>query len=351
MLSAIFAALLLIAAAAPALALAGTCDFTQRSAVGTPFINETKVTDASRLPAARPPLWNFRTLAGATWSCVPKKSGWLLTVTHKPVPGVTKEAFKWMWENMATAQAVSGHGIDHGGPARRPMRGCEGLPGQPSRTRRVRRTTSALLPGLKPPRPPPRPLPPQTGADGKSYPMFQAFHPRDHAFTDSTLKPLAKGATATYVEFPLTGCSGTGAGAPWTCPTGGSPNPGYLQSTPKSEWECVDQVNTTNTKVISLSTGSIKFGIQGCSDKNPKACTYIITTTHAWKFVKPTNSLSVKTTLKIGYGNPVNDIRIVDGWRNGVNAQEKCERQALHFVEEIGATEFWLQAAYTARLG
>ncbi|GBF93098.1 hypothetical protein Rsub_05709 [Raphidocelis subcapitata] len=287
MKSAALAALLLIAAAAPALA----CDYTLRDpSTGAPYVNETKVTDA-RLPASRPPLWSFRTLQSATWACTKKGSGWTLTITHAPIPGVTKEAFKWMWANLATKAA---------------------------------------------------------GPDGKQYSLFELFHLRDHAFHDSTTKPMAKGAIATFVEFPLTGCSGSGPGKPWTCPPAGSANPGFVQSSPQSEWQCLDQVYSTATKVLTFSTSTVKFGTQGCSPTNPKACTWIITTQHKWKFIKPKNELSVQTTLRVGYGNPTNDVKIVDGWRNGIDAQEKCERQALHFVEEIGSTEHWLQAAYKA---
>ena len=156
---------------------------------------------------------------------------------------------------------------------------------------------------------------------------------------------MAKGAIATFVEFPLTGCSGSGPGKPWTCPPAGSANPGFVQSSPQSEWQCLDQVNATTTKVMLFSASTVKFGTQGCI---PAGCAWIITTQHRWIYSKPKNVLSVKTTLRVGYGNPTNDVKIVDGWRNGIDAQEKCERQALHFVEEIGSTEHWLQAAYKA---
>jgi hypothetical protein len=110
MKSAVLALLLLVAAAAPALALAGTCDFTQRSSIGTPFVNETKVTDASRLPVSRPPLWNFRTLENVTWACTRTGlNGWTLIIKHNPIPGVSKAAFKWLWDNMA-GNAVSDRG-------------------------------------------------------------------------------------------------------------------------------------------------------------------------------------------------------------------------------------------------
>jgi hypothetical protein len=185
----------------------------------------------------------------------------------------------------------------------------------------------------------------QVGPDGNTYPTILLFHPRDHAFFDSTAKPLKAGASTTWVEFPLTGCSGTGAGAPWSCPSAGSPNPGFVQSTPQSEWECVEQLNTTTTKVVAITAGGVTFGTQGCI---PIGCAWIITTQHRWVYNVPKNELRVRTRLRVGYGNPTNDLKIVNGWRNGVDALEKCQRQALHFVEEIGATEHWLQAAYQA---
>lgn len=51
------------------------------------------------LPAARPPLWKFRTYADSIkWSCESNDNNVLyLTVEHLPIPGVTSKMFEWLY--------------------------------------------------------------------------------------------------------------------------------------------------------------------------------------------------------------------------------------------------------------
>ena len=61
--------------------------------------------------------------------------------------------------------------------------------------------------------------------------------------------PLGFGTTTNWIEFPLTGCTGStinpNTSSSWACPTLGAANPGYLFNTSASVWNAssVEQVN------------------------------------------------------------------------------------------------------------
>ncbi|KAI8465765.1 MAG: hypothetical protein J3K34DRAFT_486610 [Monoraphidium minutum] len=263
-------------------------------------ISNRTVTDATALPAARPPMWDFRTLSDATtWSCTQKRTsvGWDLKVVHAPIPGVDKKMLQWMYKTLATGSAVS-------------------------------------------------PL------DNATYPMFLLYHPRDHARHTTSKQPSAAttSAKAYWVEFPLTGCTANAA-APggWECPKGAAAqNPGYLSTTPEPQWAMEDQTNGTTT-ILGLGASSVTFGTQGC---NNIGCAWVIKTKHSWTSKGGTKRLPERTaqvtsTMSIGF-NSANDAKVVESWRNGLDPETKCKRTALHIVEELGATQHWLPQAYLA---
>lgn len=274
------------------------------AAAGAQTVKNRTVTDQSVFPTERPPMWDFRTMDGVSYSCkkATNQVGWTLTVTHKPIANVTRAMMAWMFKNLATSSAVS-------------------------------------------------PL------DGKTYPLFLLYHPRDHVRHTHTKMPVAPaiGANASWVEFPLTNCTRKEGGAAfdWDCPSGaGAPNPGYLRDTPQEQWAWKEQVNGT-TKISAMGPTSVYFTTWGC---NWQGCAPIIKTRHAWTQRggtrrDPIRKLYVTSSLQVGIGMVENDRRIVDGWANGLDPETKCHRTARHYVEEIGGVENWLAAAYAAAGG
>jgi hypothetical protein len=190
-------------------------------------------------------------------------------------------------------------------------------------------------------------------SDNKTYPMFLAFHPRDHIWTDSSSNPMATGNTAHFQEFPLTGCTSTD-GKAWNCPGKPEGNPGFLKSTNTSEWQLIDQVNA-EVNIAGVGATAVRFRTRGCNDRNQ--CAWIIRTAHTWTTRKwkdtATNTkkyaLKVTTTQTIGIGIAQYDTDIVNGWANGLDPIAKCWRQATHFVEEAGTLPQFLPAAYATR--
>ncbi|KIY94451.1 hypothetical protein MNEG_13512 [Monoraphidium neglectum] len=50
--------------------------------------------------------------------------------------------------------------------------------------------------------------------------------------------------------------------------------------------------------------------------------------------------------LKLGLAKKSINPAIIGVWRNGVVADKKCQRLALHYIEEFGALQYWLRAAF-----
>jgi hypothetical protein len=171
--------------------------------------------------------------------------------------------------------------------------------------------------------------------------MFLLMHPRDHIKHTSTTSPTRNGASTTWIEFPLTSC--TQSGADWTCASGADANPGYLDSSPVASWQKVDQINGTST-LQYLNTRGAKFLNKGCNEYNQ--CAWVTWTQQAWVWIPATKTLKLTTTLRIGIGNPTIDTRITNAWANGLDPEVKCHRMAQHYVEEYGTLPLWLPAHY-----
>ncbi|GBF96443.1 hypothetical protein Rsub_09242 [Raphidocelis subcapitata] len=258
-------------------------------------------------PAARPPLWTFRTLKDVrSAACTKSKQGVIkLQILHKKLKGVTAEQMVWFYENLDRAKAK--HPVD-----------------------------------------------------GKTYPLFLMFHPRDHINHTASGHPYVSGKdiSTTWIEFHLTNCTEQPGDAleRWVCPQRPpARNPGVVKTTPRSVWMGLNQNNGTSL-LKGVRRSSIYFAVKGCNEKGQ--CANVIRTFQNWvkaKVKKGTTQvpgLLLTTTFEVGLSmglataeiNP----RIVNNWRNGEDEMSKCWRQALHFVEEMGALELWLPGAYKA---
>lgn len=301
------------------------------ASLDAPVRNQT-VLDPSVFPdaGARPQLWAFRKMEDCvSWQC---KAGpgnsIILTVVHNNIKNVTPDMLTWLFMQGLRQQSV-----------------------HPS--------------------------------DGKTYPNFLLMHPRDHVQHTVTNK-AAKGALLApkdetkWVEFPLTGCSEQAGNekAPYACPGAPNANPGITKANATSDWATGEQVNATsyvlaylkpNPKYLatpdtqkSKTAGKITFQVKGCKKdaKTGKDKCYpkIIQTVHSWsnKATGAVNTISLTTVQTIGI--PLTappavsaNVDIVDNWRNGQDAMKKCQRTALHLIEEYGALEFWLQGAFNQR--
>lgn len=286
-------------------------------------------------PSDRPPLWKFRTMTDSqSWSCSVTKNGVIvLEVVHNDIMNVTADMMLWMYENLQN------------GRSRHPF-------------------------------------------TGDVYPNFLLMHPRDHVrhtasrpISEDSARRRGGGAGAAgdggegppetyWIEFPLTGCYWReDAVEPWVCPSWPSANPGVTKQTPASVWQGYSQVNGTSL-LKSFHKGKIKFKVRGCNEKG--ACASVIRTEQKWKEIKVKDKnggggggggsrrssvpgIELRTRQEIGLNmglarkriNP----RIVRNWRNGENSTRKCQRAALHFIEEYGALEHWLPFAYNDAMG
>jgi hypothetical protein len=73
----------------------------------TPTVDKQLILDQGEFPAARPPLWRFRTLDTATEAtCQKKGNGWKLTVKHKDLKGITPPMMVWLYKNLASGVSV-----------------------------------------------------------------------------------------------------------------------------------------------------------------------------------------------------------------------------------------------------
>lgn len=260
----------------------------------TPTVDKQLILDQGEFPAARPPLWRFRTLDTATEAtCQKKGNGWKLTVKHKDLKGITPPMMVWLYKNLASG--VSTHPVDK-----------------------------------------------------QKYPNFLLFHPRDHIkhIVVSPAGPLARKSWTRWIEFPLTGCRRKAPDAfDFDCPTDPAPNPGWLLNS-SNAWIKLEQTNASSN-VRKQANSNVRFASRGCSnppDGGP--CAWVTKTTQEWKTNKQTNELSITTTLRIGIGMGGPDKKITEGWRNGVDPELKCNRARLHLIEEIGGLENWLPQAY-----
>ncbi|KAI8464020.1 MAG: hypothetical protein J3K34DRAFT_441933 [Monoraphidium minutum] len=266
----------------------------------------------SALPAARPPLWEFRTIGDSQVSFKTYGGGATsaeeMTVKHKVFKGVSDKALQWMFENLASGSAVS-------------------------------------------------PI------DNQTYPMFLLYHPRDHAAVTCSRQPCKNGAFATFVEFPLTGCTNAStaaevSGGAAVCPRKGAPNPGFVAATQPAVWNAswskgagVEQTNG-NPRVASSGTRKVAFHTKRCNEQGQ--CADIIKTTHNWKYNRNADELKVTTTLLVGMKNfQGSNPKIKNGWmeqpdKEKMDMQAKFWRSALHFTEEMGSIEEWLPQAYLA---
>lgn len=261
----------------------------------TPVVKEQKVLDGAAFPARRPPLWPFRTLDTASVATCERKGpyGWKLTIKHKDLKGITEPMMVWLFANLASGTSTH-------------------------------------------------------PTDGQKYPNFLLYHPRDHILHTRTddKDAFRKGRQNRFVEFPLTGCRRKAPDSfEFDCPKAPDANPGWL-STSNTTWTMLEQTNGTSS-IKRNTKKAIRFSSRGCSnppDGGP--CAWVTKTTHTWKTNKATGDLTIASELRIGIGLQGPDQKIVDGWRNGVDAELRCNRVRLHFIEEIGGLEHWLPQAY-----
>jgi len=67
--------------------------------------------------------------------------------------------------------------------------------------------------------------------------------PRDHIVHSVTPLPYAKKAKATFIEFPLTGCTWN-TPTNFSCPTGSDANPGFTSASNPDDWKAFEQGNS-----------------------------------------------------------------------------------------------------------
>ncbi|KAI8468083.1 MAG: hypothetical protein J3K34DRAFT_479331 [Monoraphidium minutum] len=236
-------------------------------------------------PADRPPMWAFRTYADARGvSCTTNENGVLfMEVQHKALKGVTPEMMGWLYENL---DGKSTHPVNK-----------------------------------------------------KVYANFLLAHPRDHVKYVASGHPLTgKDVTTTWIELPLTGCKQqSDAKAPFgACPTGpAAHNPGVTRSTPAAVWQALTQTN--GSMIVGEFEGKkgVEFRVKGCNAKG--TCANVVRTSHNWFRLQAPAGLEVTTKVQVGLDmglarrsiNP----RVVNTWRNGEPALQKCWRNALHTIE------------------
>lgn len=265
-----------------------------------------KIFNSAVFPAGsdRPPLWKFRSLKDVkSITCEVNKVGALmLSIDHNTIKGVTPAMMQWHYENLE--KGVSIHPINK-----------------------------------------------------KAYSNFLLFHPRDHVKHTASKHPLtSKDVETNWVEFHLTGCkSQADPKTPWVCDQpANAANPGVTRSTQRAVWQGMAQTNGT-MNVGEFSSKGIEFKVKGCNERGQ--CATVVRTKHSWRPAEVKGDaklvgLEVATRTQVGLNmglaqgsiNP----RVLKNWMNGEDAIKKCWRTALHVVEEYGALEYWLPAAYTA---
>ncbi|KIZ01497.1 hypothetical protein MNEG_6462 [Monoraphidium neglectum] len=186
--------------------------------------------------------------------------------------------------------------------------------------------------------------------DGKTYPMFLLFHPRDHCAHNNSMTPLPakSGSYNRFVEFPLTGCSETSSGTTWnfSCATRGQDNPGFTRNTSAEVWNASSlEKNNGNPRYTSLGSNKVEFSTRRCNDRGQ--CAYTVKTLQSWSYNKKTGALTVTSKLLIGltwYAG--SNTRIINTWADGLDPYHKFYRAAMHYTEEYSTLPGWLPDAY-----
>ncbi|KAF8057645.1 FUM1 [Scenedesmus sp. PABB004] len=331
---------------------------------GTPgacgYLPEIRTQNINPLPPNFPPLAGTAitgwppTAAGynlCSWDCAqrvrvttaPETRGVLqVDVQYKPIPGVNSTMMVWMFKNMA-GTAVRESPASAPAPARAPWRRAHAAAAAAAAAAQV------------------------SPVDGKTYPMYLMFHPRDHMYhlaTNPADRPntVGVGTNFTWCEMSLTGCSYDARAPryPWSCPASAR---GFTRATPLADYNDKLQTRAVMT-VRRFNAGGIEFSRWESHAllRTPRA---VGTARHAWSdspdglrlhtsmfvgLMEPGSTTSFDTTLLSRIAANTIKEKMLEGVENlpSGNATAYGWMNALHFLEEYGSTKNWLPQVWAA---